>query len=281
MAAECALEMLVDDARRIVAIVGAGISRSCGIPDFRSPDGIYAQARTHGVSEPELLFDAESFALDPRPFYSFLRFLIPPADVMPSRTHFFLAQLAAAGKLRRVISQNLDGLELAAGLSPSLLVQVHGNLASARCPACRRAVPLREERADAIGRGEVLRCTACPRAAVLRPSVVFFGEAIAPRVARRIAGDLAAADLVLVLGTSLSVAPVSRYVALVAPTVPRVLINRDKPASDGFTLVRIGDCDEIVEALAARPSLASRRKRKAAELDDGLKGAPHKRKSKA
>jgi NAD-dependent SIR2 family protein deacetylase len=105
-------------ARRVVALVGAGISVSCGVPDFRSPNGLYALAERLGVTlgDPQELFDIEAFDDDPTPFYSFAHALWPRASVVPSLTHRFLAALGARKKLLRVYTQNIDGLERRAGV---------------------------------------------------------------------------------------------------------------------------------------------------------------------
>ena len=110
------LAALVRDAKQIVAVIGAGVSVSCGIPDFRSEHGIYSMVREMGLEldQPEMLFDLETFKDDPAPFFAFAHHLFPGSRE-PSPTHRFLRLLELKGKLRRVYTQNIDALEAAAG----------------------------------------------------------------------------------------------------------------------------------------------------------------------
>ena len=107
---------LIKNAKQIIAVIGAGVSVSCGIPDFRSEKGIYSMVRDMGLQldQPEMLFDLETFKDDPEPFFSFAHKLFPGSRE-PSLTHRFLRLLERKGKLRRVYTQNIDALEAAAG----------------------------------------------------------------------------------------------------------------------------------------------------------------------
>ena len=98
---------------------------SCGIPDFRSANGIYeiVEAMGLGLDDPQLLFDLETFRDDPAPFFAFAHRLYPPGGAAPSPTHRFLAALESRKKLLRVLTQNIDGLELAAGVPAAKVIR--------------------------------------------------------------------------------------------------------------------------------------------------------------
>ncbi|GBG30078.1 NAD-dependent deacetylase sir2D [Hondaea fermentalgiana] len=241
------------NAKHVVVLVGAGISQSCGIPDFRSPAGIYALVENMdlGLPQAECLFDKSYFEDDPEPFYKFAHILYPETAPTPSRTHYFLRQLEVAGKLGRVYTQNIDGLEEAAGIRRA--VQCHGTLSKAHCLRCRRVCKASAFMAD-VRQGRVAECPRKNCDGVLKPAITFFGERVDAKVETRLAADATKADLLLVMGTSLQVAPMSGVPGLVPHTVPQVLINKNpvqlrEAVSGGFDVQLLGDCDAIVEEL--------------------------------
>ncbi|CAN0229333.1 unnamed protein product, partial [Discosporangium mesarthrocarpum] len=133
------LEVLIDAIRtceHIVVVTGAGISVSCGIPDFRSENGIYSlvQRLGLGLSSPEDLFHLECFNEDPRPFFKFAKALYP-GNYKPSLTHRFLRELEEQGKLLNNYTQNIDGLEALVGLTK--YVPCHGSFMTATCQRCK------------------------------------------------------------------------------------------------------------------------------------------------
>jgi NAD-dependent deacetylase sirtuin 1 len=118
---------LLSSCSNILVLTGAGISVSCGIPDFRSDTGIYERlARDFGVTDPESIFDIHFFREDPEPFYSFVRDIYP-GSFRPSPTHYFIRLLEMKGKLLRNYSQNVDTLEAKAGISK--VINCHGEFA--------------------------------------------------------------------------------------------------------------------------------------------------------
>ena len=152
--------------KNIVVLVGAGISVSCGIPDFRSKDsGLYSTLDTEelGLSCPEDLFDLSFFQDEPGPFYAFAKNLYYPKGedikVEPSDSHKLLALLEQRKMLLRIYSQNIDGLENMAGVSNKKIVYAHGSLRWASCTRCQRKVSA-EEIMPAIRKGSVARCKA-------------------------------------------------------------------------------------------------------------------------
>lgn len=153
---------LLRRSRRIVVLSGAGISVSCGIPDFRSRDGIYAQLATddrYELDDPSDMFDKEYFLRDPSMFFSFAR-AIYPANFEPSRSHRFVRELEEHDKLLRMYSQNIDTLEQKAGIERVL--QCHGSFATATCTelSCRLNIDGSEIR-DAIMEQRVPYCHRC------------------------------------------------------------------------------------------------------------------------
>lgn len=155
---------LLHKKKNIVVLVGAGISVSCGIPDFRSPDsGLYNTLDTEklGLSCPEDLFDITFFQEEPEPFYTFAKHLyFPKGDslkVEPSDSHRLLALLEQRKMLLRVYSQNIDGLENVAGVSNKKIVYAHGSLRWSTCTRCQRKVQS-DEIMPSIKKGVVARC---------------------------------------------------------------------------------------------------------------------------
>jgi NAD-dependent histone deacetylase SIR2 len=246
-------------ARAALVIVGAGVSTAAGIPDFRTPhDGLHAALAAAGVAEPQEVFDARVFAEEPELFWSvahvFLNLGGPPPR--PTRAHAFLASLEAAGALLRVFSQNVDALEVAAGVPAARVIAAHGDARAVRCARCaRRGGPAAVARAAAAAAARTVpRCDAPRCGGALRPDVVFFHEPLGAAFAAAAARDTAAADLVLVVGTSLAVAPLNALHERVARATPRVFVNRvDVPRARGaaFDARLLGDADDILDALAA------------------------------
>ena len=188
---------LLRRAGRMAALTGAGVSTAAGIPDFRGPRGLYVTRQY----DPEKTFDIGYFDRDPTYFFAFARdFVRLVEQVKPTLTHRFLAALEAQGRLEAVVTQNIDGLHQKAG--SRRVLEVHGSVRSGHCRGCGKAYGYEALRAKVLGEA-IARCEAC--GGVVKPDIVFFGEAVqemeeASRVAAR-------ADLVLVIGSSLTVYP--------------------------------------------------------------------------
>ena len=230
--------------RRIVVLSGAGISTSAGIPDFRSPDSVlYAGLDRYALPYPEAIFELEFLRENPEPFFHLAGRLLPGAYA-PTEGHQFIADLERAGKLLRLFTQNIDGLDRMAGTTR--VVECHGSFHSATCLACGRKYPLAEYR-EPVLRQEVPRC-ACPAAGVIKPDVVFFGEALPVAFFEHARADLPVCDLLLVIGSSLTVYPVAGLVEQVPRGVPRVLLNRER-TGHRFDLELLGELDDLCAAL--------------------------------
>ena len=247
--------------KNIIVISGAGISVSCGIPDFRSKEGgLYntLDCAAFGIPSAELLFDLEFFEIDPQPFYKFASSLLP-SDTQPSASHRFLEVLSGRKKLLRNYTQNVDGLERKLrGVPTKQVIECHGSMAQFRCTKCRcKPVALDADLSAIIRSGQVAFCRSSKCSAVLKPNITFFGEALPAHLYRAIEEDLPRCDLVIVMGTSLKVGgSVLEIVRRVDRRVPLVLINKEcvkLPAfSQGFDVSLLGQCDEVMHFLCQR-----------------------------
>ena len=189
------LHDMVAQSDNIVFFGGAGVSTESGIPDFRSVDGLYNQKWKY---PPETILSRSFFDRNPEEYYRFHREKLVIDDVKPNRVHLRLAELEREGKLRAVITQNIDGLHQAAG-SKNVL-ELHGSILRAYCSRCRKPYP-----ADAINKGTgVPRCDC---GGVIRPDIVLYEEQLDEDVLRKSIDYIRNADVLIVGGTSLNVYP--------------------------------------------------------------------------
>ncbi|XP_028331444.1 NAD-dependent protein deacetylase sirtuin-3, mitochondrial [Gouania willdenowi] len=209
--------------RKVVVMVGAGISTPSGIPDFRSPgSGLYDNLQQYNLPYAEAIFEINFFHQNPVPFFALARELYP-GNYRPNITHYFVRLLHRKGQLLRMYTQNIDGLERQAGIPPEKLVEAHGTFSTATCTVCLRKYDGEELRSDVMS-GTVPHCPTCK--GVVKPDIVFFGEEL-PRHFLKYLTDFPLADLLIVMGTSLEVEPFASLAGAVCRSVPRLLINRD------------------------------------------------------
>ncbi|KAJ5551614.1 hypothetical protein N7535_000441 [Penicillium sp. DV-2018c] len=238
-------------ASRIVVLTGAGISTGAGIPDFRSPNtGLYDKLIPLKLPYPEALFHINYFSHTPEPFYAIAR-ARHPGNLKPTLTHAFLSLLAKKNLLHFLFTQNIDGLEQYAGVPKEKVLYTHGNWKSQHCYKCQSIYP-DDLMNKAIRAGEVPYCLGDGCGGVIKPDVVFFGQAL-PAEFEEKEKEVLEADLMLVMGTSLKVAPCSRLPGLVKRGVPRVLINNEKAGDLGNRdedVCILGTCDDVVRRLA-------------------------------
>lgn len=189
------LKEIVRDSNNIVFFGGAGVSTESGIPDFRSVDGLYNQQWNY---PPETILSHSFFTRDPEEYYRFHRAKLVVEGVKPNRAHLRLASLEREGKLRAVITQNIDGLHQAAGSKKVL--ELHGSILRAYCSKCRRPYP-----ADVINYGTgVPRCSC---GGVIRPDIVLYEEGLDEDILSQSISYIRNADMLIVGGTSLNVYP--------------------------------------------------------------------------
>ena len=223
-----ALRKILDTSHRIVFLGGAGVSTESGIPDFRSGDGLYNHASGTSVPPEQVL--SHGFFMDhPEEFFEFYREKILHPEAKPNAAHRALARLEECGKLSAIITQNIDGLHQAAG-SHNVL-ELHGSVLSNTCMECGRRYTL-EQILETSG---IPRCSAC--GGVIKPDVVLYEESLSESVLREACTELAAADTLIVGGTSLTVYPAAGLIHYFAGS-NLILINKQPtPADELATLV--------------------------------------------
>ncbi len=224
--------------KNIIIMCGAGISTAAGVPDFRSPSiGLYNKLRNiKDLPYPEAVFDINFFRYNPLPFYTLVRQIFPER-LCPTATHKFYGLLHKKGVLRRIYTQNIDALEVLAGVPESKVIEAHGTFRTGHCtnPSCRQPcdLPWLKSQIFQPEKNEgVPKCAKCK--GVMRPDVVFFGEKLPARFWDSYGADFEACDLLIVMGTSLAVAPFNGLVAKPKRGTPRMFINKTKPGSVGF-----------------------------------------------
>lgn len=189
------LKEMIADSDNIVFFGGAGVSTESGIPDFRSVDGLYNQKWKY---PPETILSRSFFERDPAEYYRFHREKLVIDGVKPNRAHLRLAQLEQEGKLKAVITQNIDGLHQAAG-SKNVL-ELHGSILRAYCSRCRKPYP-----AETINKGSgVPRCSC---GGVIRPDIVLYEEPLDNDIVRKSIEYIRNAEVLIIGGTSLNVYP--------------------------------------------------------------------------
>ncbi|XP_062927603.1 NAD-dependent protein deacetylase sirtuin-1 isoform X2 [Mobula hypostoma] len=244
---------ILKDSKKIMVLTGAGVSVSCGIPDFRSRDGIYARLAVDfpDLPDPHAMFDIEYFRKDPRPFFKFAK-EIYPGQFQPSLCHKFIALLDKQERLLRNYTQNIDTLEQVAGIRR--IVECHGSFAMASCLMCKYKVDCEAIREEVFNQ-VVPRCPKCPPEvplAIMKPDIVFFGENLPEQFHRSMKYDKDEVDLLIVIGSSLKVRPVALIPSSIPHHVPQVLINREPLNHLNFDVELLGDCDVVINELFHR-----------------------------
>lgn len=260
---------LLSTCNNIIVLTGAGVSVSCGIPDFRSRDGIYSRLAVDypNLPDPQAMFCISYFNKDPRPFFKFAR-EIYPGQFKPSPSHRFIRLLEKKNKLLRNYTQNIDTLEKIAGIER--VIECHGSFATATCTKCRHQVSSEEIRED-IFQQKIPLCTICnpntpsPSSSelsldnsyetlvfrgIMKPDIVFFGEELPEKFHAAIDEDRKKCDLLIVIGSSLKVRPVALIPsAIPASKVPQILINREPLSHLDFDVELLGNSDTVINQL--------------------------------
>ena len=231
------LQQIIDESHRIVFFGGAGVSTESGIPDFRSEDGLYRQKYT--VS-PETMLSHDWFFSHTEEFYAFYRDKMLPLWAEPNAAHKKLAELEAKGKLLSVVTQNIDGLHQKAG--SKRVYELHGTVHKNTCLKCGKTYSA-EQIASMQG---VPHCTC---GGLIKPDVVLYGEPLDGDTVDGAIQSIAAADTLIVAGTSLTVYPAAGFVSCFRGKY-LVLINRDPTPLDGqCDLVLHGKVGEILSEI--------------------------------
>ena len=240
MSAE-ALAELIRQHSPCVALTGAGISTESGIPDFRSPTGLWARF------DPLEYGSIEAFRADPLKVWSFYKPRVGMlTEAQPNPAHQALAELERLGLLEAVVTQNIDLLHERAGSRD--VVEVHGSIRTATCPYCGEQVVLARV-LELLAEADAPQCPACE--AILKPDVVFFGELLPQREIDRATELARRARLLLVVGSSLAVWPVAGLPLETVRAGGRLaIVNRGPTALDAEADVKLdGPAGELLAAV--------------------------------
>jgi NAD-dependent deacetylase len=225
-----AVRSWVDDAQRIVALTGAGISTDSGIPDFRGPQGLWTRNPLA-----EKMSNIQYYLADPevRRLSWENRLTSPAWSARPNRGHLALVELERRGKLHALVTQNIDELHQIAGNSPERVIEVHGTMRRFMCWGCGMKGPMQLV-LDRVRAGEEdPPCRDC--GGILKSDTISFGQQLVPEVidrAMRVAGE---ADVFLAIGSTLQVFPVAGTVEVARSAGARVvIINGEPTAFDDF-----------------------------------------------
>jgi len=218
---------------------GAGVSTESGIPDFRGAEGIYTRAE--GRIPPERILSHDFFFEHTEQFYDFYKKHMVYKDAKPNAAHKKLAELERAGKLRGVVTQNIDGLHQAAGSRN--VKELHGSIHRNHCVKCGKVYRLE----DVLNAAGVPRC-AC--GGIIKPDVVLYGEALDDDTVSGSISLIRAADTLIVGGTSLTVYPAAGLIDFFHGK-NLVLINKSETPYDGLATLRLyGSIGELLGSVA-------------------------------
>ena len=216
------LARLIQSARRITAFTGAGISTESGIPDFRSPGGVWSRMKPiqfqDFLRDPELRREGWARAFSGRAGWT---------GRVPNAGHMALARLAQQGRLKSVITQNVDNLHQDSGLPPDQVIELHGNASYATCLECGLRHEIEDLRPAFEASGEPPACRECQ--GVVKTATISFGQAMPPEPMRRAEEETLACDLFLVLGSSLVVYPAAGFPLLAKRNGAKLAILNREP----------------------------------------------------
>ena len=232
---------LIQNSKHLVALTGAGVSTLSGIRDFRGKNGLY------NVMDAEKIFDIGYFEKDPSLYYNQAGSFIYNIDEKePSIVHLTLGELERQGFLKALITQNIDLLHQKGGSKN--VIEIHGSPRTHYCLRCAGVRVSFEEAAAIVRGGEMPKCPKCGR--VLKPAITFFGESLPADALTQAVGESQKADLMLVLGTSLTVQPASsmpRYTLDAGGDI--VIVNNMPTPLDRMALLHFDDLGAVFEEL--------------------------------
>lgn len=222
------LQQMIDESKNIVFFGGAGVSTESNIPDFRSADGLYQE---NYVYPPEQIVSHTFFVRKTELFYDFYKEKMMYLDAKPNAAHLKLAELEAAGKLKAVITQNIDGLHQMAG-SKNVL-ELHGSIHRNYCQRCGRFYDAKYvKQSSAIPR--------CSCGGIIKPDVVLYEEGLDNEVIRATIQAIGRADMLIIGGTSLVVYPAASFIDYFRGKY-LVVINKSATSRDASADLCIGE----------------------------------------
>ncbi|MCH5212317.1 MAG: NAD-dependent protein deacylase [Oscillospiraceae bacterium] len=224
------LQKIVDESDNIVFFGGAGVSTESGIPDFRSIDGLYNQKWKY---PPETIISRSFYYKNPEEFFRFYREKLIIKDVNPNKAHIMLAKLEEKGKLKAVVTQNIDGLHQLAG--SKIVYELHGSTLRNYCESCHKFFDI-----DYIADEEmpVPVCDSC--GGRVKPDVVLYEEMLDDNCIQGAVKAIAEADTLIIGGTSLVVYPAAGFIHYFRGK-HLVIINRDRTSADSDAELVIHD----------------------------------------
>ncbi len=237
------LARLIGEARDIVVFTGAGISTESGVPDFRSPGGVWSRMKP--------IYFQDFMASEEKRREAWTRAFSGAAGwtgASPNAGHFAVARLVAQGKVAAVITQNVDNLHQDSGVPPDKVIELHGNASYATCLACGLRHELEDLRAPFVDRGEIPACRRC--GGMVKTATISFGQPMPDQPMALAQAATLACDLFLVLGSSLVVFPAAGF-PLAAKRNGAVLaiVNREATDQDAFAdLVVRGEIGPVMTA---------------------------------
>lgn len=225
------LQKMIDESNNIVVFTGAGVSTESGIKDFRSEDGIYSMVDEKYKFQPEYMLSSSFLYNHTEEFYDFYKQHLNCLNVKPNITHNYLKKLEDIGKLKAVITQNIDGLHTKAGNDN--VYELHGTVYKNYCIDCKK-----EYSADYVFNSN--KIPKCECGGIIRPNVVLYGEMLPERVYNQSIMALYKADMLIVIGTSLTVQPACSMINMFEGKY-LVIINKDKTSFDSKANLVIND----------------------------------------
>ncbi len=231
------LQEIIDRSERIVFFTGAGVSTESGIPDFRSPDGLYNQKYS---VPPETMLSHSYYMSNPREFYKFYRDKMLCLEAEPNKAHRKIYELEKAGKVLGIVTQNIDGLHTKAGCSK--VYELHGSVYRNYCRKCGK-----------LYRPEYIKETQgvpkCLCGGIIKPDVVLYEESLNDETVENAVNAIENADCLIVAGTSLTVYPAAGMIRYFKGE-SIVLINRDKtPVDSAADLVIHDKAGEVLDKI--------------------------------
>ena len=209
--------------KKVIIMVGAGISTTAGIPDFRSNTGLFKQLQEkYDLQSPEEFFSIELFRKNPYYFYEFTK-LFDLSKTKPTLTHKFIAYMLYKDYAKYLFTQNIDGLEDKAKIPHDKIIFAHGTFSQAHCPNCKIDIDIKKMN-EYIEKGEILKCDKCN--GPCKPNVVFYGENLPKRFFEKME-ECKDSDLVIIMGTSLIVQPFASIPDILDRDAWKVAINKD------------------------------------------------------
>ncbi len=235
---------LINSANYPVAFTGAGISAESGVPTFRGPDGLWNK------HDPQEAVSLSSFRNQPKKFWQFARDLIISSGASPNPGHRALARLEKQGKLKSIITQNIDMLHQEAGSEKVL--EIHGSLQKVDCQDCSQ-VYLWQELTATLKKDKLPRCDNCGSLR-LKPRIVFFGERLPEDILQKSWAEAKRADLMLVIGSSLEVYPAAGIPELTRQNSGKLIyLNADRGSrTQLFDLIITGKAGKVLPKIADR-----------------------------